>query len=60
VKKRTKVNHVGLVVQRGDFKTAIGAEALSKGVHHTLWSQWPTQWELIETNTYLFYLYCLV
>ena len=37
--KRTKVNHVGIVVQRGDIKTAIGVEALSKVVRHTLWSQ---------------------
>ena len=38
--KRTKVNHVGLVVQRGDIKTAIGVEALSKVIRHTLWSQY--------------------
>jgi len=38
--KRTKVNHVGLVVQRGNIKTAIGVEAQSKVVRHTLWSQY--------------------
>ena len=38
--KRTKVNHVGLVVQRGEVKTVIVVEALCKGVmRHTLWSQ---------------------
>jgi len=35
--KRTKVNHVGLVVQRGNFKTVIGVEALSKVMRHKLW-----------------------
>ena len=35
--KRTKVNHVGLVVQRGDVKTAIAVEAQSKVVRHRLW-----------------------
>ncbi len=38
--KRTKVNHVGIVVQRGDIKTAIGVEALSKVMRHTLWFQY--------------------
>jgi len=39
--KRTKVNHVGLVVQRGEVKTVIVVEALCKGVmRHTLWSQY--------------------
>ena len=35
--KRTKVNHVGLVVQRGDVKTAIAVEALCKVMRHKLW-----------------------
>jgi len=38
--KRTKVNHVGLVVQRGDMKTAIVVEALYMVMHHKLWSQY--------------------
>jgi hypothetical protein len=38
--KRTKVNHVGLVVQRGDVKTAIAVEALHKVMHHKLWLQY--------------------
>jgi len=38
--KLTEVNHVGLVVQRGDIKTAIGVEALSKVMRHTLWFQY--------------------
>ena len=38
--KRTKVNHVGLVVQSGSIKTAIVVEALSKVKRHTLWSQY--------------------
>ena len=38
--KRTKVNHVGLVVQRGKFKTAIVVEALYKVMRHKLWSQY--------------------
>jgi len=38
--KRTKVNHVGLVVQSGDMKTAIVVEALSKVMRHILWSQY--------------------
>ena len=38
--KRTKVNHVGLVVQRGDMKTAIVVEALYKVMRHKLWSQY--------------------
>jgi hypothetical protein len=38
--KQTKVNHVGLVVQRGDIKSAIVVEALSKVMRHTLWSQY--------------------
>ena len=38
--KLTKVNHVGIVVQRGDIKTAIIVEALSKVMRHTLWSQY--------------------
>ena len=38
--KRTKVNHVGIVVQEGDFKTAIIVEAQSKVVRHKLWSHY--------------------
>ncbi|MBA7517704.1 hypothetical protein ES705_09758 [subsurface metagenome] len=38
--KRTKVNHVGLVVQRGKFKTAIAVEALCKVMCHKLWTQY--------------------
>jgi len=38
--KPTKVNHVGMVVQRGDIKTAIVVEALSKVVRHALCSQY--------------------
>ncbi len=38
--KRTKVNHVGLVVQSGDMKTAIVVEAQSKVVRHKLWSRY--------------------
>jgi len=38
--KRAKVNHVSLVVQRGDFKTSIVVEALSKIVRNRLWSRY--------------------
>jgi len=38
--KPTKVNHVGLVVQGGDMKTAIAVEAQSKVVRHKLWSRY--------------------
>jgi hypothetical protein len=38
--KRTKVNHVGLVVQGGDLKTAVVVEALSRVMRHRLWSQY--------------------
>jgi len=38
--KRTKVNHVGLVVKKGDFKAAIVVEALCKVIRHKLWSQY--------------------
>jgi len=38
--KRTKVNHVGIVVQRGDIKTAIVVEAQSRVVCHKLWSRY--------------------
>jgi hypothetical protein len=38
--KRTKVNHVGLVVKKGDFKAAIVIEALCKVIRHKLWSQY--------------------
>ena len=38
--KRTKVNHVGVVVEAGDIKTAIVVEALSRVKRHKLWSQY--------------------
>ena len=38
--KPTKVNHVGIVVQRGDMKTSIVVEAQSKVVRHKLWSRY--------------------
>lgn len=38
--KRTKVNHVGLVVQGGDLETAIAVEAVSRVKRHRLWSQY--------------------
>jgi hypothetical protein len=38
--KRTKVNHVGLVVQRGEVKTAIVVEALYKVMRHKFWLQY--------------------
>lgn len=38
--KRTKVNHVGLVVQRGEVKTAIVVEALHKVMRHKLGLQY--------------------
>ncbi len=47
--KRTKVNHVGIIVQRGDIKTAIGVEALSKVMRHTLWFQYgPPKKDLVS------------
>lgn len=38
--RRTKVNHVGLVVQGGDLQTAVVVEALIKVREHPLWSQY--------------------
>jgi len=38
--KRTKVNHVGIVVQKGDIKTTIIVEAQSKVVRHKLWTRY--------------------
>ena len=38
--KRTKVNHVGLVVEEGDLRTATVVEALSKVTEHKLWDQY--------------------
>ena len=38
--KRTRVNHVGLVVEEGDVKTAIVVEALSRVKRHKLWSKY--------------------
>ena len=38
--RKTKVNHVGLVVQRGDLKSAVVVEALSRVKRHRLWSQY--------------------
>lgn len=37
---RTKVNHVGLVVEEGDLKSAVVVEALVKVKRHKLWSQY--------------------
>jgi hypothetical protein len=37
---RTKVNHVGLVVEAGDLKEAIVVEALSMVTRHRLWEQY--------------------
>jgi hypothetical protein len=38
--KRTKVNHVGLIVQSGDLQNAIVVEALTRVKRHRLWSQY--------------------
>jgi hypothetical protein len=38
--KRTKVNHVGVVVEPGDIKTCVVVEALSKVKEHALWLQY--------------------
>ncbi len=38
--KRTKVNHVGLVVQSGNLESAIVVEALTMVKRHKLWSQY--------------------
>ena len=38
--KRTKVNHVGLVVLGGNLKNAIVVEALTRVKRHKLWSQY--------------------
>jgi hypothetical protein len=38
--KRTKVNHVGLVVQSGNLESAIVVEALTRVKRHKLWSQY--------------------
>ncbi len=38
--KRTKVNHVGVVVEAGEIKTAIVVEALSRVTRHRLWEQY--------------------
>ena len=35
--KRTKVNHVGLVVQGGKLKNAIVVEALTRVKRHKIW-----------------------
>jgi len=46
--KRTRINHVGIVVQRGDVKTAIVVEALYKVMRHKFWSQYgPPKKDLI-------------
>ena len=46
--KRTKVNHVGIVVEGGDMKTAIVVEALCKVMRHKFWSQYgPPKKDLI-------------
>ena len=38
--KRTKVNHVGVVVEKGTMQTSIVVEALSKVYRHKLWEQY--------------------
>ncbi len=38
--KPTKVDHMGLVVQRSNIKTAIAIEALHKVMRHKLWLQY--------------------
>ena len=38
--KRTKVNHVGIVVEGGGMKEAVVVEALSKVKRHRLWIQY--------------------
>ena len=38
--KRTKVNHVGLVVEGEDLQNAVVVEALRRVKRHTLWSQY--------------------
>ena len=37
---RTKVNHVGVVVEAGDARTAVGVEALAFVQKHRLWSRY--------------------
>jgi hypothetical protein len=37
---RTKVNHVGLIVEEGTLQTCVAVEALSKVKKHTLWSEY--------------------
>jgi hypothetical protein len=36
--KRTRVNHVGLIVEDGDLRTAVGVEAIRFVTERTLWS----------------------
>jgi len=38
--RRTMVNHVGLVVEEGDLRTAMVVEALSRVKRHKLWSRY--------------------
>jgi len=38
--KRSKVNHVGIVVEAGSIQDAVVVEALSKVKMHTLWKQY--------------------
>jgi len=38
--RKTKVNHVGLVVKGGDLKSAVVVEALSRVKRHKLWAQY--------------------
>jgi len=38
--KRSKVNHVGVVVEEGDIRTAVVVEALSKVRKHRLWKRY--------------------
>ncbi|UCB43790.1 MAG: hypothetical protein JSV77_03845 [Dehalococcoidales bacterium] len=49
--KRTKVNHVGLVVEAGDLKEAIVVEALSRVKRHRLWLQYgPPKEDLVAVH----------
>ena len=46
--KRSKVNHVGIVMEAGDLKSCIVVEALAKVRKHKLWKQYgPTNRSLV-------------
>jgi len=38
--KRTRVNHVGVIVSPGDFETCVAVEALVKVREHSVWSRY--------------------